>query len=251
MEITKREILFSTIIFTLMIGIGIWIENPITTRLTQRALEISSASTAADSLKFGYLKRTEVGLFLAEGELVAQNPVSIVDIPGKFLEIEKIKERYTEHVRVHTTTDGKGHTRTYTTIEHSWDKQGRSEEWKCDSIVFLNESFLLKDISFHYFLQKDTIIYEKDRGWWGPNVGDIRYVYKTWPDITPGLMIGEARDKTWKDLRFIKDETIQGKIESAERKIRTVPWVFWILWILLTGGLIALFYYFENRWLED
>ena len=148
MEVTKREILFSTIIFTIMIGLGILIENPIISKLTQDALKISSASTVNDSTKFGYLRRTDVGLFLAEGDLVAQNPVSIEDIPGKYLEIEKIKERYTEHVRVHTTTDGKGHTRTYTTIEHSWDKQGRSEEWRCDSINFLAEKFSLKDIKF-------------------------------------------------------------------------------------------------------
>ena len=64
-------------------------------------------------------------------------------------------------------------------------------------------------------------------------------------------MIGSVEDKTWKDLKFIKGETIQGKIDSAERDIRVIPWVFWVLWILLTGGLIVLFYYFENRWLED
>lgn len=251
MEVTKREILFSTIIFTFMIGLGVLIENPIISGLTQDALEISSAVSAQDSLRFGYFKRTDPGLFLAEGELQALNPVSIKDIPGKYLEIEKIKERYTEHVHVHTTTDGKGHTRTYTTVDYSWDKQGKSEEWKCDSVIFLGENFSLRNIDFHYYLQKDTIIYEKSRGWFGSSVGDIRYVYKTWPEITPGLMIGSVEDKTWKDLKFIKGETIQGKIDSAERDIRVIPWVFWVLWILLTGGLIVLFYYFENRWLED
>jgi len=250
MEITKREILFSTIIFTTMIGLGILISNPITSGLTQRALEISSAATAKDSLKFGYFKRTNVGLFLAEGELEALNPVSISDIPGEFLEIEKSKEKYTKHVHVHTTTDGKGHTRTYTTVEHSWDRQGKSEEWKCDSIVFLGERFELRDINFHYSPKLDTIIYEVPRRF-GANVGDIRYVYRTWPRTTPGLMTGEANERNWERLKFTKDETIQKKQERAEHNIRTVPWMFWIFWVLLTAGAITLFYYFENNWLED
>ena len=67
MEVTKREILFSTIIFTFMIGLGVLIENPIISGLTQDALEISSAVSAQDSLRFGYFKRTDPGLFLAEG----------------------------------------------------------------------------------------------------------------------------------------------------------------------------------------
>ena len=245
MEITKREILFSTIIFTTMIGLGILISNPITSGLTQRALEISSAATAKDSLKFGYFKRTNVGLFLAEGELEALNPVSISDIPGEFLEIEKSKEKYTTHTHHHS--DGKRH---WTTVSHSWDKQGRSETWRCDSIVFLGERFELRDINFHYSPKLDTIIYEVPRRF-GANVGDIRYVYRTWPRTTPGLMTGEANERNWERLKFTKDETIQKKQERAEHNIRTVPWMFWIFWVLLTAGAITLFYYFENNWLED
>ena len=250
MKITVREILFSTIIISGIFGLGILIDRSFIPRLTEKALKIVSA-VQVDNLpsRFDYIRRTEVGDFMAAGVLEALDPVSISDIPGEYLEIKKVKEKYTKHVHHHTTSDGKGHTRSYTTVSYSWDRVD-SWNWKSDSLLFMNQRFGIKEVNFHYSLQTNTTKYEKERKF-GANVGDIRYVYTTWPDKTIGLMSGEARDKWYKGLVFEKDQTIEGKIKWAEKRIEVVPHVFWIFWILLILIAVFGFYWLENNWLED
>lgn len=253
MEITKREILFSTIILTLMISLGILIHRPILNKLTEDALRIaSSTQVSSDTLKFDYIRRTEVGDFLAEGEYRALDPVSLRELRNgkKYLEIKKVKERYTRHTETYTTTDSKGHTHTHTRTYHSWDVVD-SEKWEAKSIVFLSQRFSKNEIKFRYHLQTDTTIYEKTPGFFGSSVGDIRHVYYTWPETTNGVMIGEAKEKWYRELEFKKDKTIEKMIDSAEKDIHRDPIIFWVLWLLLTGGLIFGFYYLENVWLED
>ena len=70
MTVTKREILFSIIILSAMMSIGVLISTPIISSLSRKALMISSSVQANDSLKFGYIGRTEAGNFLAEGDLI-------------------------------------------------------------------------------------------------------------------------------------------------------------------------------------
>ena len=250
MEVTKREILFSTIILTAMIGFGVLISEPIISSLTKRAIKITSSHQIKDPEKFGYLGRTEAGLFLAEGNLDAINPKTLPELRGRYLEIQKEKEKYTRHVEVYTTTDGKGHTTTHTRTYYSWDYMNR-EKWVCDSVVFMGKKFSLREVNFWYITKSDTTIYEKARGFWGPEVGDIRWVYYTWPSRTYGLLSGCAKEKWYKELSFRKGESIKEAVKRAERDIHVIPWVFWIFWILLTGGLIYGFYWLENEWLED
>ena len=243
MEVTKREILFSTIILAIMIGLGVWISNPIVSSLTKNALETVSAVQAKDSDKFGYIKRTNAGRFLAEGPLVANDTITIPDIPGQFSYIEKVKEVYTMHTQVYTTTDGKGHVRTHTRTYWSWDVKGR-EEFETADYNFLGENFTKKEIGYRGDCEKDTTIYNKK--FWGSNV---RYVYYTTPVAVEGLMTGVADGKSYNDLKFTRNVLIEDRIESAERKILSIPIVFWTLWIILTGAVITLFYVLENKWL--
>jgi hypothetical protein len=157
MEVTKREILFSTIILAVMIGLGVWISNPIVSSLTKNALETVSAVQIKDSDKFGYIKRTNAGRFLAEGPLVANDTITIPDIPGQFSYIEKVKEVYTRHTEVYTTTDGKGHVKTHTRTYWSWDVKGR-EKFETEDYNFLGENFTKKEIGYRRDSEKDTTI---------------------------------------------------------------------------------------------
>ena len=51
-QITKREILFSTIIVCVMIGFGVWISNPILKSASESALKTVSSVTVNDAEKF-------------------------------------------------------------------------------------------------------------------------------------------------------------------------------------------------------
>lgn len=243
MEVTKREILFSTVILAVMVGLGVWVSNPIVGSLTKNALETVSAVQARDSERFGYIKRTNAGRFLAEGPLVANDTITIPDIPGQYSYIEKVKEVYTMHTQVYTTSDGKGHVTTHVRTYWSWDVKGR-EKFETGDYTFLGERFTKNEIGYRAESDKDTTIYNGVlRG------SKTRHVYYTTPVMVEGLMTGLADGKSYSDLKFSRGVLIEDRIEGAERKILSVPIVFWVFWFMLTGGLITLFYVLENKWL--
>ena len=76
-EITKREVLFSTLIIAFMLGIGVLISDSISESASEKYITIATSTRVRDSSNFDYIRRTNVGNFLAEGTLVADQPVSI------------------------------------------------------------------------------------------------------------------------------------------------------------------------------
>lgn len=242
MEITKREILFSVIILSVMMGIGIWLSNVISFSLDKKDEKIISAvQIYSDVNKFDYIGRTDVGNFLAEGTIYAQHPVSIPDIPGEYLEITKEKQKYTMHMQVYTTSDGKGHVHTHTRVYWSWDHV-RTDQYITDSLRFLNKVFSMKEVFFKYGLTEHSIIKESSH---------IRYIYRVHPVSRSGVMGGIVKDKKYKDLAFNPDWKIDSLIKHKENMHKTLNALFWVGWFLLTGFTIYGFYYAENNWLED
>jgi hypothetical protein len=240
-QITKREILFSTIIVCVMIGFGVWISNPILKAASESALKTVSSVTVSDANKFDYIRRTNVGDFLAEGTLHAVKPVTLPELDGNYMEIKKVKEKYTMHVQHYTTTDGKGHTQHHTRTYWSWDVVHR-DVYTADSVLFLGVKFALKNVNYSVPCEyKET---QKESS-------HIRYKYYVHPRSVKGVMVGVCDDKTYKELDFTNDTTIEKMIERADKRLNSAPVIFWVLWMLLTAGLVALFYYFENNWLED
>ena len=226
-----------------MVGIGVWISNPIVGALTENALEVISAVRVNDAEKFGYIKRTNVGMFLAEGELIANDTIRLADFPGIYSKVVKVKEEYCMHTETYTETDAKGKTTTHTRISYSWDEKGR-EKFECKSFTFLGWRFTAKEIGYSVSTVNSKTVYDKKN--WG---SDVRYVYYTTPITVKGVMKGNVENKTWKNLKFKRDYTIKQAVENAERNTEMVPVAFWILWMMLTAGLICGFYAFENRWL--
>lgn len=244
MEVTKREILFSTIILAIMIGIGVWISNPIISSLTQNALETVSAVKITDAEKFGYIKRTNAGKFYAEGPLVANDTIRLPELRRGYSYVEKVKEVYTMHTETYTTTDDKGHTQVHTRTYWSWDAK-KKEKFETKTYTFLGGRFTKADIKYNVVKDKDTIIYEPKKLFHD----EVRHVYYTTPITVNGILVGTADGKSYKNMCFKRGGHIVKEVERAENEISTVPVVFWIMWIILTGGLIALFYAAENHWL--
>lgn len=242
-EITKREILFSAIIIAIMLGIGVWLSNPIISSATKKALDVVSAVKVSDSEKFGYIKRTNAGPFYAEGTLTANDTIRISDIPGGYSFIEKVKEEHRMHVETYTTTDSKGHTTVHTRTYWSWDVMDRWT-FETESYSFLGERFTKKDLHYRPYGHLDTTIYSRKL-----LENSVRYQYYTVPIDIDGVVEGVADDKSFSETVFRQGRKIEGIEARAEKKINNAPIVFWVLWSLLTISFVALFYICENKWL--
>ena len=243
MEITKREILFSTTILAVMIGLGVWLSNPIISSVSEKALETVSAVQVRDAEKFGYIKRTNAGNFYAEGSLIATDTIKLPELPRGYSFIEKVKEKYEAHTETYTTTDGKGHTQVHTRVVYEWEVKHR-DKYETAKYRFLGQEFTKQEIGYQPYGRRDTTIYDKKI--WG---SDTRYVYYTTPIFINGTMSGTADGKTYENLHFKPGTKIEKIVKNAENNIQATPIVFWILWIMLTGSFITLFFLAENRWL--
>ena len=243
MEITKREILISVSILAIMIGIGIWISSPILTNATKKYEDIASSVVVSDAEKFGYIKRTNAGNFIAEGTLSVIDTTRIEDLAKPYSYIKKDKEEYRMHTQTYIVSDGKGHTSVRTRTYWSWDVV---KTWKYESErgKFLGEEFRMEDV-FKYHSKKDTVIKAKT----GFFEHDTRYVYYTCPPSFDGIMVGNADNKEYNGCKFIDGKTADEYVKKAEGNINTGSIVFWVLWIMLTTGLIVGFYALENKWL--
>ena len=245
MEITKREILFSTIIIAVMIGLGILISRPIISSVSDNALKVISSLQITNNEKFDYIRRTNAGDFIAQGKLTVIDPVSIKDISGTYGRIEKVKKEYREHTRTVTETDSEGNTITRTETYWEWDVVDEWS-WEATEISFLGQVFTPDQIKYRFrTTYKETI---------EPRVGffstEIRYDYYVAPKEDYGIVIGTANNKNYTNLHF-KHDTIKNYVLSAENRIESAPIIFWIIWGILIIGIIILFFYAENRWLYE
>lgn len=243
MEVTKREILLSITILAVMIGIGVWISSPILSKANNRYIETASSVVVSDAEKFGYIKRTDAGRFIANGTLSVIDTIRIDGLPKPYSYVKKDKEEYRLHVETYTTTDGKGHTTTHTRTYHSWDVV-KTWKYRSERGRFLGQEFKMDEV-FRYHPRKDTVVKVKT----GLFENDTRYVYYTCPSSFNGIMIGEAQNKEYRESRFIEGKNSDKYLEDAARSLNAGTAAFWIGWILLTGLLIVGFYYFENKWL--
>lgn len=238
-KITKREVLVSIIIISIMLLIGFVIHGNINDALM---LEYQKYNTALqienDSDLFAYGMKTDVGNAFIYGDLKAVDTVTYPEIGGEYMYIEKVKEKYTMHTQTYTTTVN-GKTQTKTRTYWSWDRVG-SEDKKCEEIsfcdiVFKSNKIRLPDTEYIGMVKESS---------------HIRYKYYGTKTEYIGTIFTELKDDTILDkTNFYENKVIDETIEHLESGAELV--IFWIVWILITGGCVYGFYYLDNRWLED
>lgn len=243
--ITKREIITSISIISIMLMIGFYISWKIQDKIDDAnsiymtAVKIDSSS---NNDLFVYSMNTNVGNAFVYGNLKAVDPVTFPEIGGEYMEVEKVKEVYRRHTRqvAHTRTVN-GKTTTYYTTEvyYSWDRAG-SETVKCNKVTFCDVEFSSEKIdlpSTNYLcmITNGTTRYK----YYG---SDIEYV---------GTLYSNLKDKTISDNSdFYENKTIDETIEYLKQSGVTIIAFFWVVWVLFISGVTIIFYRGDNEWLE-
>lgn len=249
-KITKREVLFSSIIVMVLVVIGIFISNNINNALLDDFQEYDTAlQINNDKELFEYGMRTSVGNAFVYGELKAVDTVSYPEVDGEYSYIEKVTERYTKHWKqvTKTRTNSKGETETYTVWEeyYTWDYEDK-ESKHSKKITFMDVEFDYGKINLPYKSKIDTI-YERSR--WSEQEGDIRYVYSGSPTKCEGTLYAKLLDKDIKDVKFSYNKNIDETLQSYKSYFWLI--LFWIGWVILIIVSVFGFWMIDNKWLED
>lgn len=242
-KITKRELIFSIAIISIMLLIGMLIHENIHDNLM---LEYQKYNTALqidnDAKMFSYGMKTNIGNSFVYGELIAVDPVSYPEIDGEYSYIKKVKEKYTKHYRTvtKTRTNSKGETERYTVREEywTWDEIDRWSE-HCTKINFVGSEFDYGTIEFPLSNHIKTI----------KESSKIRYCYYASPSYCKGTLYTVLNNNTINDNHFYQNMTITDTIDYLESGGELI--VFWVFWILFICFSVWGFYILDNKWLED
>lgn len=239
-KITSRELLFSVIIVVLMLTVGFFISEKISSAADEKNQEYEQAAKIdGDKELFKYGMRTNIGNAFVTGTLKAVDPISLPDIDGEYSFIHKVKEKYTQHER--TVTHKSGET-TYTTVEtyYTWDEVGH-EDYACSKITFLDNEFEYGTIPFPT-CEYLTTIKESSK---------VRYLYYVCETEYQGTIYAKLADETISDAKFIDKKGVNEAFEymCSSSIVNTI--VFWIIWVILIGAAVYGFCYLDNGWVED
>ena len=240
MEITKREVLFSIIIVAVMFIFGLMIHGKITNHLMDEYQKYNTAlQIENNSNLFQYGMKTNIGNAFIYGELKAVDTVTYPEIGGKYMYVEKVKERYTKHTEVYYTTDRKGHKHRHTRTYWSWDRVD-SENIKCKEISFCEIKFQSNQIEFPNSEYVTTI----------KESSHIRYKYYGVNSKHKGTIFTYLENHNITGTaKFYENLSINETISYLESGYELIA--FWSAWVVLTATIVFGFYYIDNRWLED
>jgi len=238
-EITKREIIASIGIFAVMLIIGTISSSEIHNSVLDKNREYTQALQIDSEELFRYGMLTDVGNAYVYGELNAVDTVSMPEIEGEWLWIEKVTEEYTRHEREVRHEDDDGHVWYETEVYYTWDWID-SEEKHCKKITFLNVEFDSEKIEDPEDVYLDT----QYKGW-----NDIRYVYYATPASAKGTIYTKLENNTISDkTHFYQDKTIEEIYESDIRSYAVQ--LFWVGWIIFCLIIVFGFLYLDNQWLK-
>lgn len=242
-EITKREVLFSIIIISIMMLIGVVIHDNINDEIMLEQQKYNTAlQIENDPDMFSYGMKTNIGNAFVYGDLKAVDTVTYPEVNGEYMYIRKVKEKYTRHTRTVTRTRTvNGKSQSYTTTETYWTWDVVNKESKmCKEISFcdvvFNSNKIVLPRSGHITTIKESYY--------------IRHKYYGLKTKYTGTIFAELKDNTIpKDTMFYNNKNIEDVMESLKSDWQLV--VFWLVWILLIVGCVFVFYYIDNNWLED
>lgn len=261
-EVTKREFLFSIIIFLIIIAIGIYSVGIIKGKIEEKneryykALKINNNTN-----DFNYAQKTNAGDALIYGNIKAVDTVSIPEVDGDYIYISRNHERYTKHTRTVTTTvNGKRVTKleTYWTWDVVGEESYKSKEIEILDNIYGIERFNLEklvkklNISDNNFIKIQRYKYVK----YGYVYSDShnRYYYSYIPKEVIGNMLVNFSNNTINPIIgkkiVVEYGTIEEKLESLKNSVKNTALIIWIVIIVFTLVIIYKFISGYHYWLE-
>lgn len=241
-KITKREMVVSIFIISIMLIIGTFISSKISEHGMDKNEEYNKAIKINDDKNlFQYGMDTNIGNAFVYGKLEAVDTVTYPEIGDAYMSIKKIKERYTQHTRLVTKTrdmpNGKSETYTEEEVYWTWDEISRWTQ-NCNKVTFLDVEFNFGDIYTPDERYLTTIV----------ETGDTRYIYYGSATNYIGTLFTELNNSTINGAIFYNNKTIDETLQKLESNMVLV-W-FWIIWITILVYFVYGFYYLDNNWLE-
>lgn len=147
------------------------------------------------------------------------------------------------HTRVvtYTVSDGKRtHLRTRTEVYWSWDTIG-SSRLDAKKVVFSGKTLPFSKFEFPGFCRREEIV---KTGY------HARTVFYLLPKHMHGSVFTKLENGTVSDgTEFLEDVPLGRLFEDSVSSIANA--VFWAIYIVFSILLMVIFFYAENRWLED
>lgn len=241
MKITKREIIASVVIISVMLIIGCLIVGRMTDLQNDRNAEYYKAIQIDDANLFEYGIRTGAGNAFVYGDLEAVDPVTFDELDGEYVWVRKIEEhhnRHTKQVRHTRTVNGKIKTYYTTEVYYSWDYYD-SWEKHSNMILFCGHEFEYSKIDLPYSEYVET----------QNQSSSVRFQYYGVSAQHTGTLYTKLADNTISEQsRFFKDCSIEDALEECTSEFYIG--VFWFVWVVLVLAIVVGFYYLDNRWLE-
>lgn len=241
MEITKREVIGSVVIVAFMLIIGFAISENMRQSLLEDYQIYDTATKIDDKELFEYGMETNVGHSFVYGELKTLDPVSYPEVSGEYSYIKKEKQEYRNHPKKveKEYRDSKGKKRKKVVVEDHWTWDTiKTESKNATQISFLDIEFAYEKIPFPSSHQIDIV-----------NTGyHKRNVYYGTGTAFQGTIFTSLKENTINNTKFYENKTIMQTIQSLETGIELV--IFWIIYIFIIAGVVFVFYYFENKWLN-
>lgn len=237
-EITKREILASISIISVMFLIGVLISGKISEHQMDKNEVYNKAVKIENTDLFQYGMDTNVGNAFVYGDLEAVDTVTYPEIGGEYMYVEKVEEHYNMHTETYTTTDSKGNTQVHTRTYWSWDYAG-SEDKKCKEISFCGITFKSSKFDIPSTNYINTI----------KESSHIRHKYYGTETKFTGTIFTDLKNKTISDdTNFYNNMSINDTVDHLESGGGEI--IFWVFWIILIIVCEFGFYYLDNKWLE-
>lgn len=236
--ISKREQLATIFIVAFLLSFGLLISNAIINYSTDKKNEYLKAFKTDIPEEFVYGMKTNLGNAFIYGELKAVDAISLDELDGKYISVEKVKEKYTRHTRTVTVRTGKT-TTTRTEVYYTWDTV-HTDLYECNKISFCGEEFPVNKIVLpdEKYL---TTIYE---------TLSTRYVYYVRDYSYMGTVYTILNNNTIADDTPFIEQNLNDTVDYYVNSTKMSVYLFWIGWILGMIFLIVLFWSLENKWLE-
>ena len=263
-EITKREVIFSSIIILIVLALNYKLAELIEQKTVESNQEYYKAVQIYDNVtEFAYALDTDIGNTLAYGKLEALEPVSFEELTGDYYIVEKRTQVYTMHTRtVSRTINGK--TTTHIETYYSWDPY-RTETIQTDTFTFLEKTFESSIISvdpeieiplnentvntkYVSWISGDYIYKDGDRF---ASVGDLRYYFNALPVSYNATIFSVIQDhrptNTSTYVYMVPSAVLSEKNRLVDLRILGMRIALCIGTILILIGFVR----YDNYWLEN